>query len=146
MTHLLGTKQLTIPFSFLYFLPLLLFSVWSKRPYSARCENPGWHTPRKPFFTPGSQAFTSKFDEKAEERIVYTHELGSEGKVVQTKRFMLEHVTGKEKRRTLSRPQSADWWRRHHYGSNRNKCGFNDLLNIKSIKAKERPRTSFDDY
>lgn len=112
--------------------------VWSKRPFSARCENPGAHTPRKPFFTPGSQSYKSSFKEKAEERILYFHELDRESKVVQKKRFMLERISGKEKNRTLSRPQSADSWRRHHYQT-RNKNKLKDLLSIRSIEVKAQP-------
>ena len=112
--------------------------MWSKRPFSARCENPGAHTPRRPFFAPGAKSHTSKFKEKAEERIVYFHELDSESKLVQSKRFMLERITGKEKNRTLSRPQSAETWRRHHYRS-RSRNKLNDLLTIRGIEAKKQP-------
>ncbi|QDZ18752.1 hypothetical protein A3770_02p12700 [Chloropicon primus] len=113
--------------------------VWSKRPFSARCENPGHHTPRKPFFTKGSKTHTSKFMDKAEERIVYFHELDKESKVVQSRRFMLERVTGTNKNRTLSRPQFADTWRRHHYQSNRTRTKLRDILTIQGMEMKHQP-------
>ena len=118
-------------------------AVWTKRPYSARCERPGDHTPRKPFFTPGSKSHTSRFKEKASERIVYFHELDSQSKLVQSKRFMLERLGGQHKNRTLSRPQSADTWRRHHYGTKRKTSKLNDLLTIRTMDVHQQP--SYED-
>ena len=118
-------------------------AVWTKRPYSARCERPGDHTPRKPFFTPSSKSHTSRFKEKASERIVYFHELDSQSKLVQSQRFMLERLGGQHKNRTLSRPQSADTWRRHHYGTKRKTSKLNDLLTIRTMDVHQQP--SYED-
>lgn len=138
------TRRTDFRESFLLSSALFLGSaVWTKRPYSARCERPGDHTPRKPFFTPSSKSHTSRFKEKASERIVYFHELDSQSKLVQSQRFMLERLGGQHKNRTLSRPQSADTWRRHHYGTKRKTSKLNDLLTIRTMDVHQQP--SYED-
>jgi len=75
---------------------------------------------------------------------VYFHELDAQSKLVQSKRFMLERISGRDKKRTLSRPQSAETWRRHHFNKGNKENKLSNLLTVKGMDLKRQ--TSYERF